>query len=127
MLDQKGIGLLTSSHTPMDTCTAGCLLTHCFSFCTFLLIIIRMLHFDVSLQVAFPFDGHATHGTRHPQVGSRVLQHVLCQHLSPGEGARAQMAHIWPEVCQMVTLQNGSLGKALVAYWTDKRPSITCR
>lgn len=73
-------------------------LTHCFSFCTFLLVIIWMFDFDVGLQVTFPLDGHATHGTRHPQVSSSVLQHVLCQHLPPGEGAWAQVTHIWPKV-----------------------------
>lgn len=85
-----------------------------------------MLDFDVSLQVTFALDGHATHGTRHAQVSPGVLQHVLCQDLSPGEGTRAQVTHVWPKVSQVVTLEYGSLGKALAAYWTHKRSAIHC-
>ncbi|MPC08401.1 hypothetical protein E2C01_000988 [Portunus trituberculatus] len=51
-------------------------------------------------MVAFPFDGHAAHGAWHSQVSSRVLQHVLCQYLSPGEGAWAQVTDIRPEECR---------------------------
>lgn len=100
--------------------------THCLSLCTFFQIIIWMLDFDVSLQVTFALDGHATHGTWHSQVSPGVLQHVFCQDLSPGEGTRAQMTHVWPKVSQVVTLEYGSLGKALVAYWTHKWPAIHC-
>lgn len=78
-------------------------------------VVVRVLHFDVCLQVAFSLDGHSADGARQAHVGAAVLLQVLGQYFATGEGPLAQLARVRPEVCQVVPLEDGRLTEAFAA------------